>query len=149
MGARSSGRLVDRLLGALTSPAGLGATAALGAFVVAASLLHRSEIEAGARIAGASAPIPIELQAVPLVLTPARPRVEAPLARESAEARYQEPESSSTEPEALAQNTAPLQPPPSSSPAPAAKPTAARVYDYDLERGIPMPPDARIAKPAY
>ena len=76
--SRSSGRLVDRMLGALTSPAGLGATAAAGAFLVAASLLHRSEIEAEARIASASAPIPIELQAVPLVLTPARPPVEAP-----------------------------------------------------------------------
>lgn len=142
--ARSSVRLGDRIFGSLTSPAGLGAVAAATVFVVAASLVHRSATEAEARIAAESRPIPIELQAVPLVIAPAR--AEASSADES---RSQESESS-TEPEALAQVSTPSSPASGSVPASnASKPAAVRRYDHDLEYGIPMPPDARIAKPAY
>lgn len=144
--ARSSVRLGDRIFGSLTSPAGLGAVAAATVFVVAASLVHRSATEAEARIAAESRPIPIELQAVPLVIAPARAE-----AASAGESRSQDSESSpSTEPEALAQVSTPSSPASGSAPTSnASKSAAVRRYDHDLEYGIPMPPDARIAKPAY
>jgi hypothetical protein len=140
--SRPSARLADRIFGALASPSGLGAAGLAAALVAALAVAQRSQSEYEARMAAQSAPIPIELQAVPLVLSPSRAEAL------EAESRAMESESAPDEPEALAQNAAPLQPPPPSPPAAAAKP-AARVYDYDLERGIPMPPDARTGKPAY
>jgi hypothetical protein len=140
--SRPSARLADRIIGALASPSGLGAAGLAAALVAALAVAQRSQSELEARMAAQSAPIPIELQAVPLVLAPSRGEAL------EAESRAMESESvPDDEPEALAQNAAPLQPPAPERPA-AAKP-AARVYDYDLERGIPMPPDARTGKPAY
>lgn len=142
-GSRPTVRLGDRIFSALASPSGLGAAGLAAALIAAFAAVHRSQSESEALMAAQSAPIAIELQAVPLVLAPALPEVR------EVESRASEPESAPIESEALAQNAAPLQPPAPSTPAAAVKPAAARVYDYDLERGIPMPPDARTGKPAY
>jgi hypothetical protein len=45
--------------------------------------------------------------------------------------------------------TAPEGPTPRVDAAPASKAPAALRFGYDLEHGIPMPPDARDAKPVY
>jgi hypothetical protein len=153
--ARSARRLGGWIIDLSASPAGLTAAAAVAVFITASTWAHRWETASQARTLAVSAPIPIELQTVPLVLAP--PRVELPTVVDDAWRADEPKPSASTELE-IAQSSAPLQPPPPPSPVPVpvpvpvpapAKPTAVRHYDHDLEYGVPMPPDSRIAKPAY
>lgn len=128
----------DRLLRPLlTGPVGALAAAALLALFVGLPLADRAREESAAQIRSALSPLPPAAR--PLVVAPARP----------------EPPSSSDSPESA--DLALLDAPPLLDPEgraldvprptpPPATPPAVR---FDLDRGIPMPPDARVARPAY
>jgi len=104
----------------LASPVGALAAAALLALSVGLPLADRAREGSAARIRAASAPLPPAARPLPLVVAPARP--ETP------------PASDSPEPADLALLDAP----------PLLDPEGRAI-----DRGIPMPPDARVARPAY
>lgn len=143
----------DRLLQPAAGLAGALAAAALLATVVGYSLAQASRDEHEARIAAASAPLrvsaPVQAESVPLIVTPSRAEAIEVLASSGPG------DLAVLDARSLARNTLPpLREPDgrgvdvdqAARPAPAPLPTAVR---FDLDRGVPMPPDARVGKPAY
>ncbi|WP_165073027.1 zf-HC2 domain-containing protein [Paludisphaera rhizosphaerae] len=143
----------DRLLQPAAGLAGALAAAALLAAVVGYSLAQTSRDEHEARIAAAAAPLqvtaPVQAESVPLVVTPSRAEAIGVLASSGPA------DLAVLDARSLAQNTLPpLREPDgrgvdvdqAARSVPAPLPTAVR---FDLDRGVPMPPDARVGKPAY
>lgn len=142
----------DRLLHPAAGLAGALAAAALIAAVVGHSLAQGSRDESESRIAAALAPLPQSAasrgETVPLVVTPPRAEAIRVLASGADDLAVLDERS-------LARNTLPpadefdgrgddVDQPARTASAP---PTTA--VHFDLDRGVPMPPDARVGKPAY
>lgn len=137
----------DRRLLPLAGPVGGMAAAALLALFVGLPLADRSRSESDARIRAASEPLPAPSRTLPLVVASSRP--EASTAADTpppADLALLDDRSlaRSDEPPLLDPDGRPLD-----APRPAPAPATPPAVRFDLDRGIPMPPDARVDRPAY
>jgi hypothetical protein len=116
------------------------------AVLIVIPLIHRRQVQADAQIAADAAPIP-DPDEIPLAELREEP---------AAPAAASHPDSYSSETLAMA-DPVPVPAPPAvgqgqnsaAKPTVTVTPAPASRYDFDLEHGIPMPPDSRGSKPAY
>jgi hypothetical protein len=125
----------------LSGPVGVLAAAASLALCVGLPLAERFREESNARVLAASTPLPPAVPAFPLVVAAPRPEpAPAPTAEAPDPADLALLDAPPLlDPEGRAIDAPRLTPPPATSPA----------VRFDLDRGIPMPPDARIDRPTY